>query len=103
MLVVLLLALLGAASPEGVDTRAHAGPQDGSIPEEVQEIARRVVGLSLAERMKAISDPWVGLPYLLDGIGEGVAPDPDPPSRYDAFDCLCLLYTSDAADERSSV
>ena len=91
MLVVLLLALLGAASPDGVDTRAHAGPQDGSIPEEVQEIARRVVGLSLAERMKAISDPWVGLPYLLDGIGEGVAPDADPPSRYDAFDCLSFV------------
>lgn len=91
MLVVLIFWIFGAAAPDPVDKRAHAGPQDGSIPEEIQAIARRVAGLSIGERMKAISDPWVGLPYLLDGIGEGVPPDADPPSRYDAFDCLSFV------------
>jgi hypothetical protein len=88
MFVLLFCWILGAAAP---DTRAHAGPQDGSIPDEVQAIARRVAGLPIGERMRQISEPFLGLPYLLDGIGEAVAPDGDPPSRYDAFDCLSFV------------
>ena len=63
----------------------------GVIPEAVVSAARASAALPLADRMKAISQPLVGLPYEVDGHGEGVGPDPDPPARYDSFDCLTFL------------
>lgn len=63
----------------------------GVIPDEVNEVARSVVNEPLAYRMKAVSDPFIGLPYEIDGHGEGADPDSDPPARYDSFDCLTFL------------
>lgn len=63
----------------------------GVIPDAVVSAARASAALPLADRMKAISQPLVGLPYEVDGHGEGVGPDPDPPARYDSFDCLTFL------------
>ena len=63
----------------------------GVMPESVSEVARAVVNEPLAYRMKAVSDPFLGLPYKIDGHGEGIGPDADPPARYDAFDCLTFL------------
>jgi len=45
----------------------------------------------LPERIAAISEVFLGLPYA-DGLqGEGRPPDLDPPARYDSFDCVTLL------------
>ena len=63
----------------------------GVIPESITDVARSVVNEPLAYRMKAVSDPFLGLPYKIDGHGEGIGPDADPPARYDAFDCLTFL------------
>ncbi len=87
---------------------AMGSPSDayelGVLPEAVADIARRVANQPIADRMKALSEPFLGLPYLMDGHGEGVAPDVDPPARYDAFDCLtfveeilALAYAGDPA------
>ena len=45
----------------------------------------------LAVRMEAISKTMVGMPYALDPLGEGEAPDADPMVRYDAYDCLTFV------------
>ena len=81
-----LLLLLSVAFAEPVD-----GIDMGVIPDPVAKIAREVVNQPLAYRMKAVSEPFLGLPYLIDGHGEGIGPDSDPPARYDAFDCLTFL------------
>src|SRR5678815_4855500 len=39
-------------------------------------------------------------PLVMDSASQFVPP---PPFKYDVKDSTCLLYTSDAADERSSV
>jgi hypothetical protein len=64
---------------------------EGSIPEELMEIARRVHDQPIGVRMAAISEPLMGRRYLNDAAGEGVPPDIDPPARYDAFDCLTFV------------
>ena len=69
----------------------EAPTEFGVIPNDVAQAARETAGLPLAQRMKAISDPLLGLPYEIDGHGEGLPPDADPPARYDAFDCLTFL------------
>lgn len=45
----------------------------------------------LGERLELASRSFLGLPYLNDAAGEGLGVDPDPPSRYDAFDCLTFV------------
>ncbi len=64
---------------------------EGGIPPELVEIARAVRDRPVGERMSAISEPLLNMPYLQDAVGEGVAPDIDPPARYDAFDCLTFV------------
>lgn len=64
---------------------------EGDIPAELIEIARRVHDQPIGVRMAAISEPLMGRRYLNDAVGEGVPPDLDPPARYDAFDCLTFV------------
>jgi len=79
---------------EAADTSEPAGAlvlPVGAIPPQVVEAARRARLLPLPERMKAVSEPLLGLPYLADPLGEGTGLDADPLARYDAFDCLTLV------------
>lgn len=68
---------------------AHASP--GTIPWEVLEAAERARALPLAERMAAVSEPMLGAPYRSDPLGEGTGRDPDPPARYEVWDCLTFV------------
>ncbi len=63
----------------------------GVVPDNVAQIAREVAARPLAERMASISEPFLGRSYEIDGLGEGVEPDQDPPVRYDAFDCVTFI------------
>jgi hypothetical protein len=47
--------------------------------------------LPLAERIGAVSAPFLGRPYVDGCAGEGEGSDPDPPARYDVFDCLTFI------------
>ncbi len=96
----LLVMMLGACIGVFADTEpAHARrkparkvPYDeGAMPEDLVAAARASVNLSLPERMAAISKPLLDLDYGLDKNGEGIAPDEDPPARYDIFDCVTFL------------
>lgn len=94
MLFMFLATGLVSAEPSSVVTDDIEAPlmvEYGVIPENVAQIAREVVNQPLAYRMKALSDPFLGLPYEIDGHGEGSGPDTDPPARYDTFDCLTFL------------
>ena len=79
-----LLALFALASAADVGSV-------GAIPPEVLRAAEQSRALPLAERMAAVSEPLLHVPYVSDPLGEGRAPDPDPLARYDAFDCLTFL------------
>ena len=87
MRVLMLFLGLGFTEPAFGESLVDVGV----LPDEVARAARASANLSLPERMKAVSEPFLGVPYLVDGHGEGMGPDPDPPARYDAFDCVTFL------------
>lgn len=77
-----------AAAEPVVELPPH---RSGSLPPEIVEAAIQARTLPLAQRMRAVSEPLLGLPYLADSHGEGEGIDTDPPARYDAFDCLTFV------------
>jgi len=99
-----LVLTAGATEP----SEARDGPtfDEGVVPEEVLQAAIDARDLPLGERMERISRPMLGMPYLVDAIGEGTEPDVDPPARYDVYDCLTfveeVLALAMPADPRSA-
>jgi hypothetical protein len=63
----------------------------GALPPAVARRAREVRDLPLPERVGAISELFLGLPYLDGCTGEGEGFDQDPPARYDVFDCVTFI------------
>jgi hypothetical protein len=84
--MVFFMAMVGLSF--GAD---EIGVEFGVMPEAVVSVARKVVNEPLGVRMAAVSEPFLGFPYLVGGHGEGLPPDTDPPARYDTFDCLTFL------------
>lgn len=107
-MIAVLFSLAHAA-----ESATASQPPVGAIPPEVLAVAESVKLRPLPERISAISGAMLGLPYVLDPMGEGIAPDADPFARYDAFDCLtyaeevlALAMSADpahAADIRSAL
>ncbi|MFT5680660.1 MAG: hypothetical protein ACI8RZ_001566 [Myxococcota bacterium] len=79
---------------------------EGVVPDEILQAAIEARDLPLGERMERVSRPMLGMPYLVDAVGEGVLPDADPPARYDVYDCLTfveeVLALAMPADPRSA-
>ena len=88
MLFWVAMMSLGWSSPT---TESPVVVDMGVLPIVFEERVRASAHLPLPERMAAVSTPFLELPYLVDGHGEGVEPDLDPPARYDAFDCVTFL------------
>ena len=63
----------------------------GAMPNELVTRVLETQHLSLPQRMRAISEAMLGVPYVDDPLGEGAGIDPDPFTRYDAYDCLTFL------------
>ncbi|MBN2798429.1 MAG: DUF1460 domain-containing protein [Deltaproteobacteria bacterium] len=63
----------------------------GSLPAALVELASAVRAQPIAARMEAVSRPMLGQPYRSDPLGEGEGYDPDPPARYDVWDCLTFV------------
>ncbi len=63
----------------------------GVVPQIIAELARKVRNQPLSERISAISAQFLGLPYRVGPAGEGRGQDPDPPARYETFDCVTLV------------
>lgn len=51
----------------------------------------RIRALPLGERLLAVSEGFLGAPYLNSPLGEGEGKDPDPLFRLDAVDCLTFV------------
>lgn len=62
-----------------------------TVPGEVLEAVRGVSEWPLGERIEVATRPFLGLPYWNDAAGELDDTDPDPPARYDTFDCLTFV------------
>lgn len=67
---------------------AGTGPSESVLPADTRTDALLAGPLALPERLARVSASLLGDPYVNDALGEGVPPDPDPPVRYDAWDCL---------------
>ena len=65
--------------------------EDWVMPDSIREAAISSQNLEIGPRMEEVSRPFIGLPYVLDPMGESVGVDPDPLIRYDAFDCLTFV------------
>jgi hypothetical protein len=88
----LLLAIGGPTHAAETAPPFHLQAVDeGFVPPEIVRAVQASINLPLAQRMEAISTPLLGRPYVIDGHGEGQGIDPDPPARYDAFDCVTFL------------
>jgi hypothetical protein len=62
--------------------------------ETVEARVRAAHGRDLAARVAAVTDAFVGAPYVLSPLGEGEGVDPDPRIRFDAFDCTTFVETA---------
>lgn len=84
MMLPLLLAAL-AASPAPSTPRWQEGGESA-----LDQALQRLSGKSLPERLRAVSEGFLGTGYGFSplGEGEGHAPDPDPLFRLDQLDCL---------------
>ena len=80
-LVFLIIALLSLAP----------AVEDWALPMSMRVQVQKSLNLSIGKRMERISRPLLGKPYLIDPVGEGNGVDPDPLSRYDAYDCLTFV------------
>lgn len=69
----------------------RAEPERWTLPGDVVAAVRAAAAAPLGRRIEIASRTFLGLPYLNDAAGEGAGIDPDPPSRYDAFDCLTFV------------
>ena len=67
------------------------GAEDWVLPDSIRKATIESQNMAVGERMQAVSQPFLGLPYVLDPMGESVGVDPDPLIRYDAFDCLTFV------------
>jgi hypothetical protein len=88
-----LVALLGAVVVAIAAAPPYTAPLSPSPapPASVVARAREVRAAPLPDRIGAISELLVGADYQVDAAGEGDGHDPDPPSRYDAFDCVTFV------------
>lgn len=79
-----------ALAQEPVPPPAPPWPE-WTIPTAVVESVRAVEARPVGERIEAATRAFLGRPYLLDPVGEGVGTDADAPARYDTFDCMSFL------------
>lgn len=83
---------VGAAeSAATVRTGVRFIPERWTIPALTLAAVRALETAPLGRRMEAASHDWLGLPYQNEAAGEQDADDPDPPARYDTFDCLTFI------------
>lgn len=85
------LPLDGAAVATPIFLPVERGPERWTPQADVLARVRGARTRSIGERVELASRSFLGLPYLNDAAGEGVGIDRDPPSRYDAFDCLTFV------------
>ncbi|MCK6521968.1 DUF1460 domain-containing protein [Myxococcota bacterium] len=98
VLIGLVCGVALAAPPEddeapgaALRTSSTSATPLARVPDDVANNARAVRELPLGERIKAITDPWLGRPYAIGVLGEADLVDPDPLTRYDVFDCLTFV------------
>ena len=65
--------------------------EDWVLPTEVKAAVEESRNWPLGLRIKRISEPMLGKPYVRQPEGEGVGLDPDPVVRYDRYDCLTFV------------
>jgi len=70
---------------------AFAGGTAWTVPSAVADAVRAAAERPVGERIDVATQSFLGLPYQNDAVGEGRAPDLDPPARYDRFDCLTFV------------
>lgn len=60
-------------------------------PPQREETLKSWASLPLAERLRKVSEAYLGTPYVSSPLGEGEGVDPDPTFRLDSVDCLTFV------------
>ncbi|MBZ0210346.1 MAG: DUF1460 domain-containing protein [Hyphomicrobium sp.] len=95
--VAATISLFSTAVVAGGSSVAPLGrlqpPSNAHVQEELRRIHREAT--SLPQRVEAISQLFLGVPYKLGALGEGLDGefDRDPLIRFDAFDCTTFVET----------
>src|SRR5271169_5922701 len=101
-MAVAVAALLVSPSVLAVDCYQACGSSVAALGlassnAHIQEELRRIhqQPASLAQRVEAVSELFLGVPYKLGSLGEGPDGefDRDPLIRFDAFDCTTFVET----------
>lgn len=87
------VGLLATALLLGLAPKPSAPHPLERTPSSVVQVVLDYREAPLAERIDAISAIWLGQPYQLGPLGEGLGAeiDSDPITRYDVFDCLTYV------------
>lgn len=98
-------ALLLALTPAVLAAQDLPRDTTGRTTSDAAAHAASVHDLPLPERLGAITERWLGVPYQDGPLGEAGGFDADPVTRYDRFDCLtfveealALALANDAVD-----
>ena len=94
--IPLIIALVGLIAIGAVQVAAAGQfepPSNARIQEGLRHIDQK--GTSLPQRVEAVSELFLGVPYKLGPLGEGPNGefDRDPLIRFDAFDCTTFVET----------
>ena len=87
--LILLLQFQVYADPPKEPELSH--PYD--MPENLWELYEQSSDLLLEEKILVFSKTMLGLPYVRNGVGEGVPPDSDPLFLFNGYDCLSFVET----------
>ena len=91
IVICFILLLIYDVSAEPPSANESSYPYD--MPEELWLLYEQSSDLMMEEKIIVFSQTMMGLPYVLNGIGEGVPPDSDPMFRFDNYDCLSFVET----------
>jgi hypothetical protein len=81
---LVLVALVGPAAG------AFSPPSEAAVEAAIQAAH----GADLPTRLRRVTEPFLGAPYVLSALGEGSGVDPDPRMRFDAFDCTTFVESA---------
>ena len=90
-MIGILLSVISIGWTEESKTETDEVLDVTAVPEVVWQQQNESQGLPIGQRMRQSTESLLGLPYILNGIGELQEPDLDPFVRYDGFDCLTFI------------
>ncbi|MCP4500009.1 MAG: DUF1460 domain-containing protein [Deltaproteobacteria bacterium] len=88
------------SKPRRKSRKKFTSPKKVEIEDVIQHLD---ASQTLADRLRLVSDAFIGAPYASSPLGEGSGQDADPRMRFDAFDCTTFVETAMAMSMSNSL